>query len=50
VDELELLTVTEAEVETRRSRLRVSLDGEVVVLDSPLRYRIRAAALRVLAP
>jgi len=50
VDELELLTVTDAEVETRRSRLRVSLDGEVVVLDSPLRYRIRPAALRVLAP
>jgi len=50
VDELELLRVTDAEVETRRGRLQVSLDGEVVVLDSPLRYRIRPAALQVLAP
>jgi diacylglycerol kinase family enzyme len=50
VDELELLRVTEAEVETRRQRLQVSVDGEVIVLESPLRYRIRPAALRVLAP
>jgi diacylglycerol kinase family enzyme len=50
VDELELLTVTDAEIETRRRRLQVSLDGEVVVLQSPLAYRVRPAALGVLAP
>jgi diacylglycerol kinase family enzyme len=50
VDELELLKVTNAEIETRRHRLQVSLDGEVAVLESPLAYRIRPAALGVLAP
>ena len=50
VDELELLKVTEAEVETRRRRLQVSLDGEVVVMESPLTYRSRPAVLRVLGP
>jgi diacylglycerol kinase family enzyme len=50
VDELELLKVTDAEIETRRHRLQVSLDGEVVVLESPLAYRVRPAALGVLAP
>ena len=50
VDELELLKVAAVEIETRRGRLQVSLDGEVVVLESPLAYRARPAALRVLAP
>ena len=40
VHELELFLVSEATVETRRLRLQVSLDGEVVVLASPLEYRI----------
>jgi diacylglycerol kinase family enzyme len=50
VDELELLKVTDAEIETRRHHLQVSLDGEVIVLESPLTYRVRPAALGVLAP
>jgi diacylglycerol kinase family enzyme len=50
VDELDMLMVEEATVETRRSRLQVALDGEVVVLDSPLEYRIRPKALRVHMP
>ena len=50
VDELELLKVVEAEIETRRRRLQVSLDGEVVVLESPLAYRVRPAALRIMTP
>ena len=49
VEELELFDVTEATIETRRSRLLVSLDGEVTVLDSPLDYRILPQALPVLA-
>jgi diacylglycerol kinase family enzyme len=50
VEELELLKVGEVEIDTLRGRLQVALDGEVVVLDSPLVYRARPAALRVLAP
>jgi diacylglycerol kinase family enzyme len=50
VKELDLLTVEEATIETRRPRLQVALDGEVVTLASPLDYRIRPAALRVCVP
>jgi diacylglycerol kinase family enzyme len=50
VKELDLLTVDDATIETRRSRLQVALDGEVVPLHSPLEYRIRPRALRVLVP
>ncbi len=50
VKELDLLTVSEATIETRRSRLQVALDGEVVILDSPLEYRSRPAALSVYVP
>ncbi len=50
VDELDMLMVQEATVETRRPRLQVALDGEVMVLDSPLEYRIRPRALRVHMP
>jgi diacylglycerol kinase family enzyme len=50
VRELELFLVSEATVETRRLRLQVSLDGEVVVLASPLEYRILPLALPVMGP
>ncbi len=42
--------VEELLLDTRRKRLRVSLDGEVVRMRPPLRYRIRRAALEVLVP
>jgi YegS/Rv2252/BmrU family lipid kinase len=45
-----VLLVPEMQIETRRRSLRVSLDGEVVALPSPIRYRTRPRALRVLAP
>jgi diacylglycerol kinase family enzyme len=48
--ELDFLSVAEATVETRRRDLQVALDGEVVTLQSPLRYRILPGVLRVLAP
>ena len=38
------------EIRTRRRSLRVSLDGEVMQMASPIRYVIRPRALRVLAP
>jgi len=37
-------------IETRRKALPVYLDGEVVTLAPPLRYRNRPRALRVLLP
>jgi YegS/Rv2252/BmrU family lipid kinase len=37
-------------VSSRKSRLAVSLDGEVVRVEPPLDYRIRRKALRVIAP
>jgi len=41
--------VTEAvDIESRHMRLPVSIDGEVVSLDAPLRYRIRPGALTVI--
>jgi diacylglycerol kinase family enzyme len=40
----------EVEIRTRRHALRVSLDGEVARMASPLRYTIRPRALRVLTP
>jgi diacylglycerol kinase family enzyme len=50
VKELDLLTVRDATIETRRSRLQVALDGEVVTLQSPLNYQIRPAGLSVHVP
>jgi len=42
--------VTEATIETRQARLLVATDGEVNWMATPLHYRIRPAALRVLVP
>ena len=42
--------VTEARIETRKRRLLVALDGEVERMETPLHYRVRPAALRVLVP
>lgn len=42
--------LTEVTVSGRVKRLRVALDGEVTWLETPLRYRCRPGALRVLAP
>jgi diacylglycerol kinase family enzyme len=42
--------VAEAEIASRASRLAVAVDGEVVVLHPPLRYRSRARSLRIIAP
>ncbi len=47
---LEVLCAAEALVETRRKRIPVALDGEVVVLETPLRFRTRPGALKVLVP
>jgi diacylglycerol kinase family enzyme len=44
------LDTTSLTIGARRPRLGVSLDGEIMVLTTPLRYRIRPAALRVAIP
>ena len=50
VEGFESFLSTEAIVESRRAMVRVSLDGEVVLMRTPLRYRIKPASLRVLVP
>lgn len=44
------LSTTEVLVETRRRRVRVSTDGEVTMMQTPLQYRVRPGALSVLVP
>ena len=48
--ELEVVCARQLQVTMRRRRVRVAMDGEVAKLRTPLRYRLRAGALRVLAP
>jgi diacylglycerol kinase family enzyme len=50
MDGFDAFSTSEAVVESRRSPVRVSLDGEVTIMKSPLRYRIHPGALRVLVP
>ena len=42
--------VEEAQIEVRKSRLLVACDGEVTWMNTPLKYRARKGALRVLVP
>ena len=50
-EDFDALCTTEVVIETRRpKRLRVATDGEVTVLTTPLHYRVRPGALRVLVP
>jgi len=37
-------------IETHRKRLHVAIDGEVTSMDTPLQYRVRPGALRVIVP
>jgi diacylglycerol kinase family enzyme len=50
VQDFHSICVAEAWIETRQHKVKVSLDGEVVRLQSPLHYRTRAGALRVMVP
>jgi diacylglycerol kinase family enzyme len=45
-----LARLNSVEISARRRRLRVALDGESLVFHTPLRYRIRSRALRVILP
>ena len=44
------MTTTEILIETRRKKLSVAVDGEVLTLESPLHYQVRRNALRVMVP
>jgi diacylglycerol kinase family enzyme len=48
--DLDRFALAEAEVSAKTSRLPVALDGEVRLLQSPLRYRSRPGALTVIVP
>jgi diacylglycerol kinase family enzyme len=48
--DFDALLARELLVETHHKRLRVAIDGEVTVMTTPLRYRVRQGALAVLAP
>jgi diacylglycerol kinase family enzyme len=48
--DLRYLATPAIEVSSRRKRLLVALDGEIQWMQTPLHYRTRPAALRVLAP
>jgi YegS/Rv2252/BmrU family lipid kinase len=49
-DDFDAYAATEAQVHLDRSNVKVSTDGEVTSMASPVCYRIRPKALRVLAP
>ena len=42
--------VSEAEIGSDRPMLAVSVDGETDRMETPLRYRIRAKALKLIVP
>ena len=48
--DLDRFHLNEAEVSAKASRLPVALDGEVRIMHTPLRYRSRPRALRVIVP
>jgi diacylglycerol kinase family enzyme len=50
VPSFEHLRAEAVTIEVARRRLAVALDGEVAMMQAPLRYRIRRGALRMIAP
>lgn len=48
--DFESLSTDELTIETRQRHARVSLDGEVTVMQTPLRYRTLPGALKVILP
>ena len=48
--DFDALCCTQVSIETRRRRLHVATDGEVTIMATPLDYRVRPGALRVIVP
>lgn len=49
-DHLDALTTSEVSIQAWRRRIGVTLDGELWIAETPLTFRIRPGALRVLVP
>jgi diacylglycerol kinase family enzyme len=49
-DFLSIGGVTAVEIDSSRAKIRVATDGEEQLMDTPLRYRIRAGALTLIVP
>jgi diacylglycerol kinase family enzyme len=49
-DDFETLRTTEVRIDTRTGRSRVATDGEIFMIDTPLHYRVRPKAFRVVVP
>ena len=47
-EDFDTLSTDQLEVHVRGRTVRVALDGEVVLMESPLRYRCRSGAIRVI--
>jgi diacylglycerol kinase family enzyme len=48
--DFDVLHAPDMEIDTHKKRMRVATDGEVTVMNPPLRYRVRPGALTVLVP
>jgi diacylglycerol kinase family enzyme len=48
--DFDALTAQEILIEVRHPHMRIATDGEVNMMDTPLRYRVRSGALRVIVP
>jgi YegS/Rv2252/BmrU family lipid kinase len=48
--DFDMLRAAEVVVDTPRHRVHVAADGELLVMETPLTYRVRPAALRVIVP
>lgn len=48
--DFDVITANNLNIDTRYTRMRVATDGEVTVMVTPLHYRIRPGALRVIVP
>jgi diacylglycerol kinase family enzyme len=46
----EAMCVQELQIDLRRRHVRIGIDGEVVSMETPLRYRLRRGVLRVMVP
>ena len=50
IKDFDALQARAIDVETKQKRMRVAFDGEVAEMESPLHFRIRAGALKVIVP
>ena len=48
--DFEVFSLEETWIETRHKRARISLDGEIALLRTPLHYRVRPGALQLFVP